>query len=389
MKLPALLLGAASIVAAGAPAHAADLAMAEPADQYARVCNAFGAGFFYIPGTDTCLGINGYVRTEAHYVDGDIEVLFGGAPSDFNNFTTRSRGVVRFDARTATDLGLIRSYIEFQATIGPDDFGDSYDGTDFELPAAFIEVSNDFGTFTAGHTGSFFDFYGSDDYGTRIDIDDNTTEQNLFAYTLIGPGGLRGTISVEDPKSGGRRLDGADDYEGQDLPDLVGSVRIDKEWGAAQLMGVVRDIEDEDGDGVGFAVGGGVSLNLPVAGLVAAAQVGYSEGALAYITTDPGGIGDFAGPTGEDTNTAWMARAGLTGPLTEQVSAWLDGSFTRAEDEVNDDDYDFWAFVVGVAWSPNDNFLMGPEFGYNNIDGDDDGEDGDAWGLMWRFEASY
>ena len=29
---------------------------------YVRVCDAFGSGFFYIPGTDTCLKIGGYVR---------------------------------------------------------------------------------------------------------------------------------------------------------------------------------------------------------------------------------------------------------------------------------------------------------------------------------------
>ena len=71
-------------------------------------------------------------------------------------------------------------------SVGTDDFAVDYSDCEADLSAAYIEIANDFGTFTAGHTGSFFDFYGSDDYGTRVDIDDNTTEQSLFAITLTG-----------------------------------------------------------------------------------------------------------------------------------------------------------------------------------------------------------
>ena len=56
---------------------------------------------------------------------------------------------------------------------------------------------------------------------------------------------------------------------------------------------------------------------------------------------------------------------------------------------MNDDDYNFWAFVVGAAWTPTDQLSMGPEFGYNNIDGDDPGEDGDLFGVMWRIESTF
>ena len=58
MKFEALLLGAAVSLAPVA-ASSEPLPIAEPAEQYVRICDAFGAGFFYIPGTDTCLSSAG------------------------------------------------------------------------------------------------------------------------------------------------------------------------------------------------------------------------------------------------------------------------------------------------------------------------------------------
>jgi hypothetical protein len=63
-----LLLGsAATLVAFGA--QAADLPSQKAAPvAYVKVCDAYGAGFFVIPGTDTCIRIGGYVRAEYQYV---------------------------------------------------------------------------------------------------------------------------------------------------------------------------------------------------------------------------------------------------------------------------------------------------------------------------------
>lgn len=388
----AFLLGSAAVLLPCA-ASAADLPVAEPVE-YVRICDAFGAGFFYLPGTDTCLKLGGRVRAELHWVDGDPDVLIGGGPnSEFNNFTTRARANVRWDSRTSTELGLVRAYIDFETQRGPVDYtepGVEPYPDEFELLYAFIEVTTDHGIFTAGTQDSFFDFYSSDDFGTRIDIDDNTDEFNVFAYSFVSPGGWKATLSLEDPDSSGRRLDGADDYEGLEAPDLVGALRVEQAWGKAQVMGVVGQIHDVNGDGLGWAAGAGVSINLPmIKDATFGTQFGYADGRLGYITTDPGGIGDFDGPDGEDTNQAWMGRGGFYVPLTATIAGWLDGSFTHAENNTGDDEYDYWAVVAGASWTPAEGLLMGPEFGYNNIDGDDAGEDGELWGLMWRFEREF
>ena len=60
-----VVLGAiAGFFTAASPALSADLPVApEPVD-YVRICDAYGARFYYIPGTETCLRVGGRVRTE-------------------------------------------------------------------------------------------------------------------------------------------------------------------------------------------------------------------------------------------------------------------------------------------------------------------------------------
>ena len=41
------------------------------------------------------------------------------ATSNVNNWTTRARGNINFDARTQTDIGLIRAFIDFEMTRRP------------------------------------------------------------------------------------------------------------------------------------------------------------------------------------------------------------------------------------------------------------------------------
>ncbi|MBX4959620.1 porin, partial [Rhizobium lentis] len=64
MNIKSLLLGSAAALAVVSGAQAADaIVAAEPEPvEYVRVCDAYGTGYFYIPGTETCLKIEGYIR---------------------------------------------------------------------------------------------------------------------------------------------------------------------------------------------------------------------------------------------------------------------------------------------------------------------------------------
>jgi len=459
MKLKSLLFGSAAILAAGTGAQAADLPTAEPVE-YVRICDAFGTGFFYIPGTDTCLAIGGMVRADFTYTDFDSSSdnandNVNGRHREFNNYRELVRGEINLDARTQTDFGLIRAYIGYRMTLIGDNVGSSrYDirdasnsqSTNPYLRNAFIQITNDWGTITAGRTSSFFDFFGSNTFGTVVSIDDITNEANLGAYTAAFGNGFSATIAIEDPLSNGRRYNtsydvtdisqngrfdiGHDTYEGQEYPDVVGNLRLDQGWGSAQIMGVLHGIHDKEGldvvhnradintegaqdeDGFGWAAGIGASVNLPFlnkSGL--AFQATYGDGALGYVTGDPGGVGDFMGPRGDDTNTAWGIRAGLTLGFSPTVASYIDFSYTSVDAQESvvylggnraaaiDADYDFMAVAANVVWTPVKGLSMGPEVEWREAPqygGDNNRNNGfrpleedDVWGAMFRIQRNF
>src|SRR5262245_7607228 len=97
MKLvKSLLLGSAAGLIAVGGAQAADLPVKAKAVEYVKVCSLYGAGFYYIPGTDTCIKLGGYLRVETVFNSNSV---FGGAYNGVagaqnryrNYFTTRSR----------------------------------------------------------------------------------------------------------------------------------------------------------------------------------------------------------------------------------------------------------------------------------------------------------
>jgi Porin subfamily len=60
-KGKSLPLAIAAVVAA-ADGQAADMPVKAKPVQYVKICSLYGDGFYYIPGTDTCLKLGGYLR---------------------------------------------------------------------------------------------------------------------------------------------------------------------------------------------------------------------------------------------------------------------------------------------------------------------------------------
>ena len=108
MKLvKSLLLGSAAGLAAVAGAKAADLPVLKAAPvEYVRVCSAYGVGFFYIPGTDTCLRVSGRARFEYNVASAR---QFSQSPTGF-----RTQGRLNLDARTQTAYGTLRAFVRFE-----------------------------------------------------------------------------------------------------------------------------------------------------------------------------------------------------------------------------------------------------------------------------------
>ena len=82
MKIKSLLLGSAAALVAATGAQAADAIVVEPEPvEYVRICDAYGSGFFYIPGTETCIAFSGFVRSSYEKVHiKDLETTIAGGP---------------------------------------------------------------------------------------------------------------------------------------------------------------------------------------------------------------------------------------------------------------------------------------------------------------------
>src|SRR4030088_3011305 len=110
-----LVLGSAAGLIAVSGAQAADLPVKAKAVEYVKVCSQYGAGFFYIPGTDTCIKLGGYLR-----VDTTFNCVAHGAPAwngdlgQMNRYqdayTSRSRLALTVDTRTASEYGVVRTF---------------------------------------------------------------------------------------------------------------------------------------------------------------------------------------------------------------------------------------------------------------------------------------
>ncbi len=121
-----LILGSAAGLVAMSGAQAADLPVKAKAVEYVKVCSLYGAGFFYIPGTDTCIKLGGYLRVDTTFNGGIYDAPYwsgdGGQQNRYRDyFQARSRMALTIDTRTATEYGVVRTFgqADFQfSTLG-------------------------------------------------------------------------------------------------------------------------------------------------------------------------------------------------------------------------------------------------------------------------------
>ncbi|WP_455272198.1 porin [Rhizobium herbae] len=189
MNIKSLLLGSAAALAAVSGAQAADaIVAAEPEPmEYVRVCDAFGTGYFYIPGTETCLKIGGYVRFQTNFGPNQ------GGDSDWDTFT---RGQLQFDAKNDTELGTLESVIVLQTNA--DTAGGQNDGgNNTFLDTASFAIAG----FKFGYYYSWWD----DGIAGETDALATNTLFNSISYTYDG-GAFKAGISVDELEGLGRDL---------------------------------------------------------------------------------------------------------------------------------------------------------------------------------------
>jgi hypothetical protein len=381
MVKSALLAGAAGLITV-AGAHAADLPLKAKPVEYVKVCSIYGAGFFYIPGTDTCLKIGGYLRFETDYrAGGTFAPPVGPAGrADQHNWAfdrtstellTRSRMLWTYDVRTQTEYGTLRSYARtgIQWTTGDSVLVGS--GAQGYLDRAFIQ----FGGFTFGKGLSFFESYNlslhsysSYQIGTDGAAGNGTPQ---IAYTFNVGNGISASLALEESYARGKsvvNVNGSGYFSlnnasgagtgplsaqaGNLTFDGVGNLRIDQVWGYASISGAVHQVKGlyygfsgannapfggdpgfiaagHPSDKLGYAVQAGTVLNLPWSkGDTFGVSAAYGVGALGYV--DGSGLGSVAIFRGGSVGLGFLTdavygsatNAGAGGSALELTTGW-------------------------------------------------------------------
>jgi hypothetical protein len=235
--LPALTLIAPVLPCAAAQAADLPSRRAAPAE-YVRVCDAYGSGFFYIPGTETCLRVGGTVVAEYRgysssyrmsrniigtnnifgvntvptlggplVVGGFLpQLLYSNARSS-DNSAFSAIGRIELDARTSTPIGALRTFIRLESAFGSSTgaatgaLAPNFTNQNvFNLPARETTILNkgfvQFAGLTAGRVQSFFDFY-VDNINWEVLRGSNATV-GAIAYTYTFSDGFSGSLSIED-----------------------------------------------------------------------------------------------------------------------------------------------------------------------------------------------
>ena len=236
MNIKSLLLGSAAAVVAATGANAADAIIApEPeAVEYVRVCDAYGAGYFYIPGTETCLRIGGYVRYD---VKGGDDAYNSGKREGWDKY---ARFALQVRTASETELGTLSTYSEVRFNHAADASGvDGFYGD--EVRSTALEYAwIDLGGFRVGLGKTMFkEFTGylGDVMQDDVVSEGSFTRTGQIAYTFSGGNGFSAVIAVEQGANGYV----IDEY----VPHVVGGLKFAQGWGSVAAV-VAYDSVIED-----------------------------------------------------------------------------------------------------------------------------------------------
>jgi len=359
MRIRTLLLGTAAAFAVGGTAQAADLAVAvEPID-YVKVCDAFGTGYYYIPGSDTCLKIAGKVQLDAWVYDSSkVTDTSGYGPTGYtydsysSSWEFKSEAAVNFTAKTMSDMGPVVTYFAFVTNSNNSDWKGAVKG---EKMVRWDGGYGAIGPLLFGWTGSTFDPSGGFTYdGAKRS--DTKTDQLRFSY-MMGTWGIM--LGLEDPRDrwGGMATG--------DMPDIIlaltgGAGGLD--W---KLSAGVADLT------VGTAWGANLQATIDLGG---GAKL---RGNIAYA--DNGG--SFTG-SANGSGASWSAFLSAIVALSGNVNAAATVSYVDHAPGAGGGTE--WVGAIGAYWAATATSEIGLEVLYT-----DHSVSGDSLGVHGRFKTTF
>ncbi|MBY5836961.1 porin [Rhizobium leguminosarum] len=337
MNIKSLLLGSAAALAVVSGAQAADaIVAAEPEPvEYVRVCDAYGTGYFYIPGTETCLKINGYIRFQVNVGDQPG----GDNDSDWDAVT---RGQVQFTAKSDTEYGPLTGVIVMQFN------ADNATDQAAKLDSAYLDVAG----FRAG---LFYSWWDDGLSGETDDIGSPVTLHNSIRYQYETDAFYAG-ISVDELEDGYFKA-------------------------------------DEEPNNVGVAVGLGGKAGAFSYQITAGYDVDNEEGAVRAMGTadiGPGTLGlavvYATGPSSYYTAAEWAVAAEYAIKATDKLKITPGVQYYSNYGVVGDDfaDGDAWKAGLTVDYQIVDNFYAKASVQYLDPEDDDDSTSG-----YFRLQRSF
>ncbi|OWO93248.1 hypothetical protein B5E41_18320 [Rhizobium esperanzae] len=341
MNIRMVLLASAAAFAASTPVLAADaIVAAEPEPvEYVRVCDAYGTGYFYIPGTETCLKIEGYIRFQVNVGDRVGNSLTRANDSDWDAVT---RGQVQFTAKSDTEYGPLTGVIVMQFN------ADNATDQDAILDSAYLDIAG----FRAG---LFYSWWDDGLSGETDDIGSIVTLHNSIRYQYES-GDFYAGLSVDELEDGF--------YKTGEGPNNVGvAFGVGGKAGAFsyQVTGG-WDFDNEDG---AVRAMGTVDIGPGTLGLAAV----YSSGPNSYYSA-----------------AEWAVAAEYAIKATDKLKitpgVQYYGDIYEAGDDFSDDDA--WKVGLTVDYQIVDNFYAKASVQYYDPDNGDDKTSG-----YFRLQRSF
>jgi hypothetical protein len=346
---------------------------------YVKVCDAYGAGYHYIPGTDTCLRIGGYVQFEAFFGDNFGRNLVGVTADPFNplpidganggfgeypvgpqfdnydaDWRFTSEAGVNFTARTMSDLGPVVTHFTFLAPTGNEDSSNNIGLTKI---ARLDNAYGSIGPLLFGWTNSTYDYGGGFTYEGSVFRSDVKTDQVRWTY-MLGSWGI--WLGIEDPRD--RYGFGQWKNATGDFPDIVLALTGGAAGWDWKLSGAITDRTS----GTGWAVQFGTTVDLG-GGWKLRGQGAYSDNAGSYV-----GIGNCAGLGGNAISincggaqgTNWSVLASTIFALTANVNVAATASYADGDDVAG-----AYFGALGIYWAATSTSEIGAEV---QVTGSDD-----------------
>jgi hypothetical protein len=352
MKIKTLLLGSAGVLAVAGGAQAADLSVAEPVE-YVKVCDAFGVNYWYIPGSDTCLKIGGFVRFDVLFHTA-ADTMYGTTDNHSATWEFQTIGSITATAKSMTEYGALTGFVDLRAASnnnvfwGTDGGNAARDGT---RGGYFDTAWLEFGPLLAGRLASAYDYSGGLTIdGSDFDADQGTDQVRL-TWAMSGFGVMLG---IEDP----RDRWGSGLSASYSMPNIVAAITASQaHWDGKLSFGWA---ETTSGSGFGVQAAATIKLNEIAKGDALVLKAAWAQGQVASWADGSGNV------YGNGTSV-WMVLGSFKHFWTPQLSSAITASWTdRPSNAVGGGTTtgDVFQTKFNLVWAPVTNFFAGIEGAY-------------------------